>query len=234
MSTFHAAWIALCIGACAHGRSPEPGPAPSAEVATSGAEVGRLFDCFATLYGKRPDALWWVSPLQKVSGHFVATEFRYEPIRKYSGHEIMIFDRDGAAYYWMPGALPDAMGSVPEGVHVIDAELPRGGTSVRLGLEKRYPTGFVLQQQGPELAQVDGVQSLPPQQLDPVMFAGELRELAHRGLSFLVQALRSTALGSQAAGWLADGTVTAACQGLTPDLDSLVQRIEDELASGGP
>ena len=233
ISRFFVLSAAICIGACAHAEKPAPGAAEGqASTTVSGADSGKLFDCFATLHGRNTETLAWVLPLDGAEGYFVTTELHYEPIRKYSGHEVVIFDRKGAAYYWMPGALPDAMGFVPEGVYVIDAELPGGqGKAVRLRLEKRYPTAFVLLEQGAALASADDVQRPPPQTLDHEIFVAELHELAHQSLGFLAQELRSAALRSLATERLADGAIVAACEKLSPRLDTLLERIADELGT---
>ena len=232
--------VALCVGACAHVKEAEVKGTPGS---TSGQEeagvkgtpgltadrVGRLFDCFTLLQRKSPESVYWVSPLQEAEGYFVTTQFHHSPSRMYSGHEIVIFGKDRAAYYWMPGALPDATGFVANGVYRVDAELPDHSKTVRLRLEKRHPTAFVLLQDG-----LDGaVQRISPRPLDPVVTREELHDLAYYSLIFHAQALQLDGARSQVATRLADRTVIAACRNITPMLDTVAGYIEDKLAAGG-
>jgi hypothetical protein len=219
--------VALVVCSSAHGGGapcPPPEVLPPEPPATSPEEIGRLYDCFVALEERSPDALGWVTRVQP--GTFLATEFHWEPIRKYAGHEVELFDRAGAAYYWMPGAMPNATGYVPKGVYTVAVDLPHAPGRVQLKLEKRYPTAFVLLAHGPDEG---AAMHLAAQPLDPAVFAAELRELADFGLVAELQALGAEATRAAARQRLADGKALAACRGLAPRLDTAIGRIETEL-----
>jgi hypothetical protein len=223
--------MALVLGACAHGGETPVGTpdGPEGTPGLESARVGKLFDCVATLQRKSPESLYWVSPLKEAEGYFVTTQFQNVPIRKYSGHEIVIFSREHAAYYWMPGAQHDATGFVPNGVYRVEAELPEPGRSVHLRLDKRHPTAFVLENQGTEPEGT--VQRIFPRQLPEWVVNEELHDLAHASLNFQLQALRSGALREQVAAWMADGSVASNCRNISQRLDTVLGLLEEELAA---
>lgn len=225
--------LAVCLGACAHLEPvPEPEPEQTPDLAPD--KLGRLFDCVVALQRKNPGALYWVSPLQEAEGYFVATQFHYSFTRKYSGHEIMIFTRDRAAYYWMPGAQHDATGFVPNGRYRVDAELPDHSRAIRLTFEKRSPTAFVLLRQGPEPDGTTGpMQRILPRPLDVSIIKEDLHELAFYGVNFYAQALRSDALRDQMVPALADPSLVASCQGITARLDTALAGLTDALTTAG-
>ncbi|ADO73154.1 conserved uncharacterized protein [Stigmatella aurantiaca DW4/3-1] len=225
--------MALWLSACAHGgETPEGIPdGPQATPGLEGARVGKLFECFATLQAKSPGALYWVSSLKEAEGYYVATQFQYLPIRKYGGYEIVIFSKDHAAYYWMPGAQSDATGFVSQGVHQVEAELPGHEGTVHLRLDKRYPNAFVLTGQGAELE--GSVQRILPRQLLDWLINEELHELTHDGLNFQSQALRSGVLREQVASWMKDGAVTSACRNISQRVDKALGLLEEALAAPG-
>jgi hypothetical protein len=225
--------LAVCLGACAH-VTPEPEPELPQTPELTPDKVGRLFDCVVALQHKSPGSLYWVSPLQDAEGSFVATEFHYSFTRKYSGHEIVIFSRDRAAYYWMPGAQHDATGFVPNGRYRVDAELPDHSRAVRLTFEKRSPTAFVLLQQGGEPEGTTGtVQRVLPRPLDVSIIKEDLHEMAFFGVAFYAQALRTEALRGQLLSALADRSFAAACRNLTGRLDTALAGLDDALAPAG-
>jgi hypothetical protein len=225
--------LALCLGACAHrGPAPEPELPQTPDLAPD--KLGRLFDCVVALQRKDPGALYWVAPLQGAEGYFVTTQFHYSFTRKYSGHEIAIFSRDRAAYYWMPGAQPDATGFVPDGRYRVDAELPDHSRAVRLTFEKRAPAAFVLLRQGPEPAgTTDPVQRILPRPLDVSIIKEDLHELAFYGVNFYAQALRSDALHDQVVPALADSSFVASCRGITARLDTALSGFTEALPPAG-
>lgn len=233
ISRISALAIALSMSACTHvAESPLGVPdGPPGTPGLDGARVGRLFDCVAALQRKSPESLYWISPLKDAEGSYVATQYQHLPARKYNGHEIMIFSKDHAAYYWMPGAEHDATGNVPLGVYRVEAELPEPGKTVRLRLEKRHPAAFVLQRQG---AEPEGpVQRILPRKLLDFLINEELHELAHDSLNFQLQALRSGLPRAQVAPVLADGSVASSCRGISLRLDTALGLLEDELATPG-
>lgn len=196
-----------------------------------GERLGVLFDCFVTLQSKLPESLYWVSPLREAEGHYVTTQFHHAAIRHYSGHEVVVFSREHSAYYWMPGARPNATGFVPPGVHRVELRLPESDRTVRLRFDKRHPTAFVLAHQGAE--QEGPVQPVFPRPLPAPVINEELRELVYASLNFQVQALRAGVLRDRVASTMVDGTVAAACRNLSPRLDTVLGLLEDELASPG-
>src|ERR1043165_1171264 len=106
--------------------------------------VAKLFDSFALLQERCPASVHWVHPLPGIHGTYVTTRFEHPVLHRYSGHEIVIFSRERGSYYWMPGARRNATGHVPLGSYLVDAKLAEGGPAMRLRLEKRHPTAFVL------------------------------------------------------------------------------------------
>lgn len=225
----------VCLGACAHlAPAPDPEPEPEQTPDLAPEKFGKLFDCVAGLQRKNPGALYWDSPLQDAEGYFVLTQFHYSFTRKYSGHEIEIFSRDRAAYYWMPGAQHDATGFVPFGRYRVDAELPDHARVIRLTFEKRSPTAFVLLQQGPEPEGAAGpVHRILPRPLPVSILKEDLHELAFFGVNFYAQALRSDALRDQVLPALADRSFLASCQGITARLDTALTGLADALAATG-
>jgi hypothetical protein len=172
-----------------------------------------------------------VAPLKEAEGYYVTTQFQNVPIRKYSGHELVIFSKEHAAYYWMPGAEHDATGLVPPGVYRVEAELPEPGRTVHLHLDKRHPAAFVLVSQGVEPEGT--VQRILPRQLPEWIVNEELHDLAHDSLNFQLQALRSGVLREQVASWMADGSVASNCRNISQRLDTVLGLIEEELATPG-
>ncbi|WP_095987025.1 hypothetical protein [Cystobacter fuscus] len=225
--------IALWVSACAHLESAPEGT-PDGPLGTPGlgeGRVGKLFECFALLQRKSPESLYWVSPLEEAEGYYVTTQFQHLPIRMYSGHEIVIFGKESATYYWMPGAEHDATGSVPLGLYRVAAELPEPGRTVHLRLDKRYPTAFVLVGQG---AEPEGsVQRVLPRKLLEWIINEELHELAHYSLNFQLQALRSGLPREQVAAVMADGSVASSCRNISPRLDTALGLLEGALTASG-
>jgi hypothetical protein len=233
ISRISALTIALCVSACTHlAKTPEGTPdGPLGTPGLGEGRVGKLFDCFATLQRKSPESLYWVSPLKEAEGYYVTAQFQHLPVRMYSGHEIIIFSKELAAYYWMPGAEHDATGSVPQGFYRVEAELPEPGRTVRLRLDKRHPSAFVLEGQG---AEPEGtVQRILPRKLLEWIINEELHELAHDSLNFQLQALRSGLPREQVASVMDDGSVASSCRNISPRLDTAVGLLEDALAAPG-
>jgi hypothetical protein len=225
--------LAVCLGACAH-VTPEPDPEVPQTPDLTPDKFGKLFDCVVALQRKSPGSLYWVSPLQEAEGYLVTTQFHSSFTRKYSGHEIEIFSRDRAAYYWMPGAQHDATGFVPNGHYRVDADLPDHSRALRLTFEKRSPTAFVLLRQGPEPEGTTGtVQRVLPRPLDVSIIKEDLHEMAFLGVNFYAQALRSEALRGQVVSELADLSFAASCRGITTRLDTALASLEDALATTG-
>lgn len=192
--------------------------------------VGKLFDGVALLQERSPASLPWVHPLSGIHGTYVATRFQHAVLHRYGGHEIVIFTREGGSYYWMPGAEHDATGHVPLGRYVVDAPLAEGGGSIRLRLEKRHPTAFVLVPAAEEDHHAT-VHRILPRPLPPGALHEELSALLETSLTFQLQALHTGVLRPQVVALTADGAVAAACRGISPRLDTLLGLIEDALAS---
>jgi hypothetical protein len=229
--------FALCLGACAHARpaavaEPEPELPQTPDLTPD--KLGRLFDCVAALQHKSPESLYWVAPLQDADGLFVTTQFHYSFARKYSGHEIAIFSRDRAAYYWMPGAQHDATGFVPDGQYRVDAELPDHSRAVRLTFDKHAPAAFVLLRQGAEPAGTTGaVQRVLPRPLPVTIIKEDLHEMAFLGVTFHAQALRSQSLRDPMLPALADRSFARSCRNITQRLDTALAGLDDALAGAG-
>lgn len=238
---------ALTIGAmaaCAHAPSP-PASAPAAAASAPATEpepelpqtpdltpdkLGRLFDCVAALQHQQPASLYWVSPLEGTDGLFVTTQFHYSFTRKYSGHEIAIFSRDRAAYYWMPGAQHDATGFVPMGRYRVDAELPDHSRALRLAFEKRSPTAFVLLHQGADDATGTGpVQRISPRPLPVEIINEDLHEMAFFAVTFYAQALRAHGLRSALLPSVTPASF-ASCRNLTQRLDTALAGLDDAVS----
>src|SRR6185369_964911 len=98
ISAFSVLAMALCLSACAHGAEVPVGTpdGPEGTPGLDGARVGKLFDCVVALQRKSPESLYWVAPLKEAEGYYVTTQFQHVPIRKYSGHEIVIFSKERA------------------------------------------------------------------------------------------------------------------------------------------
>lgn len=186
--------------------------------------VGRLFDALALLQRRSPAAVHWVHALPGIEGAYLATRFQSPVLHRYSGHEVIIFTRDGGSYYWMPGARHDATGHVPCGSYQIDAELASGGV-VRLSLVKRHPAAFVLAPSGG----ADPAHRVVPRALPGGVLHEELCALVDAALSFQLQVLHAEVLHTEVRAVMADRSVAAACRGITPRLDTLVGLIEDSL-----
>ena len=194
--------------------------------------VGKLFDGVALLQERSPASLHWVHPLPGIRGTYVTTRFQHTVLHRYSGHEIVIFTRERGSYYWMPGARHDATGHVPLASYVVDAELAEGGGSVRLRLEKRHPTAFVLAPPGAADRDRNAtVHRILPRPLPPGVLHEELSALLETSLTFQLQALHTGVLRPRVIALMADGAVTAACRGISPRLDTLLGLIGDALTA---
>ena len=194
--------------------------------------VDKLFDGVTLLQERSPASLHWVHPLPGIKGTYVITRFQHAVLHRYSGHEIVIFTRERGWYYWMPGARHDATGHVPLASYVVDAELAEVGGSMRLRLEKRHPTAFVLA--GPGAADHDGnttVHRILPRPLPPGVLHEELSALLETSLTFQLQAVHTGVLRPRVIALMADGAVAMACRGISPRLDTLLGLLEDALAS---
>ncbi|HEX4417759.1 MAG TPA: hypothetical protein VH165_07660 [Kofleriaceae bacterium] len=202
---------------------------PLADRASHARPVGQLFDALAVLQRRSPAAVHWVHALPGVEGAYLTTRFQHPMLHRYSGHEVVIFTRDRGSYYWMPGARHDATGHVPFGSYRVDAELANGGV-VRLRLDKRYPTAFVLG--APEGD--DTVHRVVPRPLPPGVLHEELYALVEIALSFQLQVLHADGLHADVRAVMADGAVAAACRGITPRLDTLLGLIDDALIADAP
>jgi hypothetical protein len=226
-----------CAAACAHAPpisasapATEPEPALPQTPDLTPDKLGRLFDCVAALQRQQPASLYWVSPLEGTDGLFVTTQFHYSFTRKYSGHEVAIFSRDRAAYYWMPGAQHDATGFVPMGHYRVDAELPDHSRALRLTFEKRSPTAFVLLQQGSDDATATApVKRILPRPLPVEIIQEDLHEMAFFALTFYAQALRADALRDALLPAVTPGSFTP-CRKLTQRLDTALAGVDDALA----
>ncbi|WP_095982232.1 hypothetical protein [Melittangium boletus] len=190
-----------------------------------------MFDCFAHLQRRSPESLYWVSPLEGAEGYFITTQFQHQPIRMYSGHEVVIFSKERSTYYWMPGAEHDATGAVALGSYQVEAELPEPGKTVRLRLEKRHPTAFVLVGQGD--ASAGPTQRIHARKLLDWIINEELHELAHDSLNFQLQWLRSGGSREQVASVMADGAVASSCRNISLRLDTALGLLEDALTATG-
>lgn len=227
--------ISLCMSACTHVQpvQEEEEPPNIFTPGLGGERVGRLFECVSTVQRKNPASVHWVHPLEEAPGYFVTTQFDWVRIRMYSGHEIVVFGKEKAGYYWMPGAEHDATGLVPNGTYRVDGESPEPGKMMHLRFEKRHPTAFVLLEQGSALAAKKDEMARPisPRPLPYEWVAEEMHEIAYHGLNFYVQALRSESLRGQVAPLLADRALFNACRDVSARLDTVLGRIEDELAT---
>lgn len=194
--------------------------------------VGKLFDGVALLQARSPASLCWVHPLAGIHGTYVTTRFQHPVLHRYSGHEIVMFTRERGSYYWMPGARHDATGHVPFASYLVDAELADGGVPMRLRLEKRHPTAFVLVPPGATDRELhETAHRILPRPLPPGALHEELSALVETSLTFQLQALHTSVLRPQVIALMADSAVTTACRGISPRHDTLLGLIEDALAS---
>jgi hypothetical protein len=225
----YVAVLALCnFSACAHRTAEETLPTPP--VASTPDALASLYDCVTGILETRPRALYWVHPLQGTEGAYVTTSFHWDTIRKYSGHEVIIFTRNQAAYYWMPGAKPDATGEVALGTYPVEATLPgKGNRRVGLYFEKRHPTAFVLVQQ--ENAPKPGLAQISPRPLPPEYIAAELHELAWLGIQFFVHELLAGGTRAQTTELLRNATFLGSCRNHSPRLDTSLGELKDLLES---
>jgi hypothetical protein len=197
-----------------------------------GQSLGPLFDSLVLLQRRSPASIYWLHPLPDAEGTYLTTWFLHPALHRYRGHELMIFTRERGAYCWMPGAQRDGTGQVPLGDYLVELELTGSARPVRLRLEKRHPAAFVLAPPAPMREDsAEPVHRLQPRPLPPGVLRAELHALVETSLNFQLQALHAGLMREQAATLMADGAVSATCRGCSPQLDTLLGLIEDELAS---
>lgn len=179
-----------------------------------------LYECVAGLYRTNPKSLPWIHPIPHAPGYFLLTEMRSTIAQKYSGQELVIFDRDHAVYYWMPGAGPDATGDVPLGNYRVLTPIPGVNPSVELELEKSRPDGFTLIYAGPDRSGTP--QEILPRTVPPHYMENELHEIILLGLQDLERS-DNGASGSTRAG--ASSDLLERCGHISFQLNQAVARL---------
>jgi hypothetical protein len=150
-----------------------------------------VWACFAGLHAYEPRLLSWVQAVPGTEGLYLLLTFSDAFLRRYSGHEVVLFNDTEFLYYWLPGAKQNATGHVPPGRYTLLLHTRTEGRRLRLELEKSEDGGFTAS--GLALTSepsLPGHTALQPRSLDYARyFVPELEALVLAWLTGYAQAL---------------------------------------------
>ncbi len=99
-------------------------------------EPGAVWACFERLHAYEPKVLSWVLPVPGLDRRYLMLAFHTDFLRRYTGHEVVLFGEREFLYYWLPGARQNATGHVSPGHHALLLHTRTEGLRLRLELEK--------------------------------------------------------------------------------------------------
>ncbi|MDY7225115.1 hypothetical protein [Hyalangium rubrum] len=151
----------------------------------------RAWTCFTGLYAYEPRLLSWAREVPGAERLYLLLTFSDAFLRRYSGHEVVLFNDTEFLYYWLPGAKPNATGYVKPGRYALLLHTRTEGRRLRLELEKSEDGAFTAHElELTSETSLPGHTSLQPRSLDyGQYFVPELEALVLAWLTGYAQAL---------------------------------------------